>query len=425
MSKHNILILGSGGREHTLAWKMNLSEHCGNLYIAPGNGGTQDVGINVPLDPMDSKAVSTYCIEKDIDILVIGPEAPLVEGIVDHFRGNPALSNVLCVGPAAQGAMLEGSKAFAKKFMAKYDIPTAGYQEFTPETREAGKTYLRNHDLPIVLKADGLAAGKGVVICNSVDEAIAEFDQMLDGKFGAAGERVVVEEFLDGIEFSVFALTDGKDYQILPIAKDYKRIGEGDTGLNTGGMGSVSPVPFVDDALMRKVIERIVDPTIRGIAAEQMDYCGFVFIGLIMVGGDPFVIEYNCRMGDPETQVVMPRLTNDLLDLFLALKDGTIRDQKIALDPRTATAVVCVSGGYPGSYEKGMQITLPQVSDGSLIFHAGTRLTGGKLETSGGRVVAATTLSGDMQSALAGSNTLAHQIQYEGKYFRPDIGFDL
>jgi len=425
MSKHNILLLGSGGREHTLAWKMNISKQCGSLYIAPGNGGTEDVGINVPLNPMDFKAVGNFCAEKDIHILVIGPEAPLVDGIVDHFRKEPGLADVLCIGPARQGAMLEGSKAFAKEFMAKYDIPTAQYREFTPETREEGKAYLRDHALPIVLKADGLAAGKGVVICSSTREAIAEFDQMLDGKFGDAGAKVVIEEFLDGIEFSVFALTDGKDYQILPIAKDYKRIGVGDTGLNTGGMGSVSPVPFVDDILMKKVIDRVVDPTIRGISKEKMDYSGFVFIGLIMVDGEPFVIEYNCRMGDPETQVVMPRLTNDLLDLFLALKNGTLRDQEIVMDPRTATAVVCVAGGYPESYQKGKVISLPQVAKGSMIFHAGTKLVGGQLETSGGRVVAATTLSSDMQSALAGSNSLANQIMYEGKYFRPDIGFDL
>ena len=425
MSKHNVLILGSGGREHTLAWKINLSAQCGNLYIAPGNGGTREVGINVSLDPMEFSAVGAFCLEKDIDILVVGPEAPLVDGIVDHFKEDPTLTHVLCIGPAAQGAMLEGSKVFAKEFMAKYDIPTAGYREFTLENREEGRAYLQNHDLPIVLKADGLAAGKGVVICASVDEALTEFDQMLDGKFGAAGAKVVVEEFLDGIEFSVFALTDGKDYQILPIAKDYKRIGEGDTGLNTGGMGSVSPVPFVDDALMQKVIDRIVDPTINGIAAERMDYCGFVFIGLIMVGGDPFVIEYNCRMGDPETQVVMPRLTNDLLDLFLALKEGAIRDQQIVMDPRTATAVVCVSEGYPGSYGKGKLISLPELSEGSIIFHAGTKYLDDQLVTSGGRVVAATTLREGMPSALAGSNDMADQVVYEGKYFRRDIGFDL
>jgi len=425
MSKLNILILGSGGREHALAWKISLSKHCGDLYIAPGNGGTQAVGINVPLDQMDFGSVGVFCLNKEVDILVVGPEAPLVDGIVDHFRKDPALSGVFCIGPAARGAMLEGSKAFAKEFMARYDIPTAGYREFTPDTREEGNAYLRNHDLPIVLKADGLAAGKGVVICTSQDEAIEEFGQMLDGKFGAAGAKVVVEEFLDGIEFSVFVLTDGTDYQILPIAKDYKRIGEGDTGLNTGGMGSVSPVPFVDNILMRKVIDRIVEPTINGIAAEQMDYRGFVFIGLIMVDGDPFVIEYNCRMGDPETQVVMPRLKNDLLDLFLALKDGTIRDQKIEIDSRTATAVVCVSRGYPGSYEKGKTIELPEVSAGNLIFHAGTQKAGDQLQTNGGRVLAATALNEDMQSALSSSNAMAKQIQYEGKFFRQDIGFDL
>lgn len=425
MGKSNILILGSGGREHTLAWKIRQSDLCGDLYVGPGNGGTLDVATNVDLDPMNFEAVGAFCVKNEIDILLVGPEVPLVAGLVDYFRADPALANVLCVGPAKLGAMLEGSKAFAKEFMSKYDVPTAGYREFTAESRDEGIAYLQTHATPIVLKADGLAAGKGVVICSTVAEAVEEFGEMLSGKFGSAGAKVVVEEFLDGIEFSVFAITDGKDYQLLPIAKDYKRIGEGDTGLNTGGMGSVSPVPFVDDTLMQKVIDRVVEPTINGIAAEGMDYVGFVFFGLIRVNGDPFVIEYNCRMGDPETQTVIPRLKNDLVELMLSLKDGSIGSQNIEVDTRTATAVVCVSGGYPGSYPKGKKIILPTIPEGSLIFQAGTRLVGDDLETSGGRVLATTTLNDGMASALAGSNALAEAVKYEGKFFRPDIGFDL
>lgn len=422
---YNILLLGSGGREHALAWKMKQSHKCGNLYIAPGNGGTPQVGTNVDLDQGNFDQVGDFCVENKIDFLVIGPEAPLVAGIVDYFRHRDDVKDVYCVGPAKAAAMLEGSKSFAKRFMAKYNIPTAGYQEFTATSKEAGHTFIARQSTPIVLKADGLAAGKGVVICGSHAEAVEIFDEMLEGKFGEAGAKVVVEEFLDGIEFSVFAVTDGKEYVLLPIAKDYKRIGEGDTGLNTGGMGCVSPPPFVDEALMQKVVDRIVKPTIHGISTEGMDYTGFVFFGLINVAGDPYVIEYNCRMGDPETEVVMPRLKSDLVEIFEAMRDGHLGDFKVESDTRTATTVMCVSGGYPGSYSKGKVMTLPQQPNGTILFHAGTKQADGQLVTSGGRVIAATALGDDMASALEKSNALAEKIEFDGKYFRRDIGFDL
>ena len=425
MTTQNILLLGSGGREHALAWKIRQSPVCDALYIAPGNGGTGEVGINVSLDPLDFEAVAQFCLESYITMLVIGPEAPLVAGIVDYFRGNPELKHILCIGPSKAGAMLEGSKAFAKEFMNRHGIPTAGYREFNKKTKTEGLAYLRSHALPVVLKADGLAAGKGVVICTDTEEACTEFDEMLSGKFGDASAKVVVEEFLDGIEFSVFALTDGKSYQLLPIAKDYKRIGEGDTGLNTGGMGSVSPVPFVDGGLMEKVINRIVEPTISGIAKDGMDYVGFVFFGLISVAGDPFVIEYNCRMGDPETQVVMSRLASDLVTLLTSLNDGTLAELSIEEDSRAATAVVCVSEGYPGAYTKGISLELPPTEEGEMIFHAGTQEKEGELVTSGGRVVAVTVLNSDIPSSLEQSNFLAEKVSFKGKYFRRDIGFDL
>ena len=426
MTNYNILLLGSGGREHALAWKMAKSENCGNLYIAPGNGGTGQAGLNVSLNSSDFAAVAAFCLEKSIDFLVIGPEAPLVEGIVDYFRGREDLAGVYCIGPSKTGAMLEGSKAFAKEFMGRHNIPTADYQEFTADSIEEGKKFIAGQSAPIVLKADGLAAGKGVVICSSVGEALVEFEEMLSGKFGDAGAKVVVEEFLDGIEFSVFALTDGKDYVILPVAKDYKRIGERDQGLNTGGMGSVSPPSFVDDALMSKVIRRIVEPTINGIAEEGLDYVGFVFFGLIRVNGDPYVIEYNCRMGDPETEVVLPRLRTDLIDLFEAMRDGSLGSSTVEIDTRHATTVICVSGGYPGKYEKGKAITLPaELPAGGILFHAGTLKAANGLVTNGGRVIACTALGDDMQSALDKSNQMAREITFEGKYFRRDIGFDL
>ncbi|MDX1477262.1 MAG: phosphoribosylamine--glycine ligase [Saprospiraceae bacterium] len=424
MTRHHILILGGGGREHALAWKLAQSDRCDRLSIAPGNGGTREVGTNVDLDPMDFPAIGDFCLNHGVTMLVVGPEAPLVGGVVDYFMEQPQLSHILCIGPDRRGAMLEGSKAFAKEFMEEFDIPTAAYHRFGQDDLSAGIDCIRRQPVPIVLKADGLAAGKGVVICGDHDDAVGEFEAMLSGKFGAASATVVIEQFLDGIEFSVFALTDGQHYRLLPVAKDYKRIGEGDTGLNTGGMGSVSPVPFVDDALMHKVITRIVEPTIKGIRKRDMSYRGFVFFGLINVDGDPYVIEYNCRMGDPETQVVIPRIQGDLIALLESLHTGQLAHVPLAEDDRVATAVVSVSGGYPGGYEKGKAIALPADTD-ALLFHAGTKATADGLVTSGGRVLAATALAGSMKQALAISNAATEAIVFDGKYYRRDIGFDL
>ena len=353
----NVLILGSGGREHTFAWKISQSSLCDNLYIAPGNAGTQQHGTNVAISPMDFEAVKALAIEKNIQIVLVGPEAPLVAGIYDFFKKEEQLQHIAVIGPSAKGAQLEGSKAFSKAFMAKRNIPTAGYREFTQATIQEGLTYIEQQTPPVVLKADGLAAGKGVLILNDIEEAKMEFAAMLDGKFGAASEKVVIEDFLDGIEFSVFVLTDGTDYKVLPIAKDYKRIGEGDTGLNTGGMGAVSPVPFVNEELMQKVTQRIIIPTVKGIAEDELDYKGFVFIGLIKVGEEPYVIEYNCRMGDPETEVVLPRLENDLLELLVALAEGKLNEIDIKISEKAATTIMLVSGGYPEAYEKGKPMT--------------------------------------------------------------------
>jgi phosphoribosylamine--glycine ligase len=421
---YNILLLGSGGREHAIAWKLKQSPRCAALWIAPGNGGTATLGTNVSLDLKDFGSIADFCVEHEINMLIVGPEAPLVDGIVDHMQGEPRLQHLLCVGPSRAGAMLEGSKDFAKEFMSRHDIPTARHRTFTQANAEEGREYLKSHEVPIVLKADGLAAGKGVLICMSRADALEEFDTMLGGKFGDAGATVVVEQFLSGIEFSVFVLTDGCKYCILPIAKDYKRIGEGDTGLNTGGMGSVSPVPFVDAVLMEKVRSRIIEPTVQGIAAEQIDYRGFIFIGLISVGGEPYVIEYNCRLGDPETEVVLPRLRSDLLDLFDAMEGGTLDQFLVEMDVRFAATVVCASGGYPGAYDTGVPIELPE-SDRSLVFHAGTKVTESGLMTSGGRVLAVTSMAGTLKDALRKSNKTASEVQFSGKYYRTDIGFDL
>ena len=422
----NILLLGSGGREHAFAWKLAQSKRCTQLYIGPGNAGTMTCGQNVPLNPLDFPAVAKFVLENQINMVVVGPEEPLVRGIWDYFQARENLKSIPFIGPSQAGAVLEGSKAWSKKFMLRHNIPTAAYQEFTAETLEAGLAYLKQHTLPIVLKADGLAAGKGVVICQSHAEAEAEMQEMLGGKFGAASARVVVEEFLDGIEFSVFVLTDGKTYKILPEAKDYKRIGEGDTGPNTGGMGAVSPVPFVDELMWTKVEERIIRPTVAGLRKEKIPYKGFIFFGFIRVNGEPFLIEYNCRMGDPETEVVLPRLKNDLVTLFENCAKGTLGRVKIRMDKRTATTVFLVSGGYPGDYAKGKVITgLDQVKDG-IAFHAGTATgIGENLVTAGGRVIALTSLGKDIPSALRKSNRNAKAIQFEGKYFRRDIGKDL
>lgn len=421
----NILILGSGGREHTFAWKIAQSPLCNQIYIAPGNAGTQQLGINVPIDPMDFRAVKQLTLEKSIEMVIVGPEAPLVAGIYDFFKKDEALKYIPLIGPSAKGAQLEGSKAFSKAFMAKRNIPTAGYREFTQETLQAGLAYIEQQSPPIVLKADGLAAGKGVLILNDIATAKKEFSAMLDGKFGKASEKVVIEDFLDGIEFSVFVLTDGKDYKILPIAKDYKRIGEGDTGLNTGGMGAVSPVPFVNEVLMKKVEERIIIPTVKGIAEDELDYKGFVFIGLIRVNNEPYVIEYNCRMGDPETEVVLPRLENDLLALLVALSENRLNEVDIKISDKAATTIMLVSGGYPEAYEKGKVMTGFSAVKDSILFHAGTKQKEKDIVTNGGRVLAITSFGSDYKEALAISNKNATLIHFDQKNYRKDIGFDL
>ncbi len=420
-----LLLLGSGGREHAFSWKLQQSPLCEELYIAPGNGGTGQCGTNVALANNDFPAIKQFCLDRQIDMVIVGPEAPLVDGIVDYFAAEEELKNIAVIGPSKQGALLEGSKSYAKRFMSDLNIPTAAYREFTNANQAEGLEYLAKQTPPIVLKADGLAAGKGVLICSSVAEAQQAFQEMLGGKFGAAGSKVVVEEFLDGIEFSVFVLTDGQHYQVLPIAKDYKRIGEGDTGLNTGGMGAVSPVPFVDEALMTKVQERIIDPTIQGIHQQGINYRGFVFIGLIVVKGEPYVIEYNCRMGDPESEVVFPRLKSDLVALLQQTAEGGLADAQIEIDERAATTVFLVSGGYPEAYEKGKVISNWENIEGSIVFHAGTKLENGQLLTNGGRVLALTSYGSDFRAALSQSQANAERIQFDGKYFRRDIGFDL
>ncbi len=421
----NILLLGGGGREHAFAWKLTQSPACEQLFIAPGNAGTAQHGTNVQLSPNDFEQVGNFCLENAVSMVVVGPEEPLVRGIYDYFVENEHLQHIPVIGPSKEGAQLEGSKAYAKEFMAENNIPTAAYREFMQANLAEGLAYIEQHAMPIVLKADGLAAGKGVLIIKEKEEAKAALKEMLDGKFGAASAKVVIEEFLDGIEFSVFVLTDGKDYKILPVAKDYKRIGEGDTGLNTGGMGAISPVSFVDKELMADVENRIVKPTIKGLATRGIMYKGFVFIGLIKVNGEPFVIEYNCRMGDPETEVVLPRLQNDLLGLLEAVAKGELAEHTIIKDPRAATTIMLVSGGYPEAYEKGKSMSGLSAIKDSLLFHAGTKTQEGQLLTNGGRVLAITSYGNDFQAALAVSNENAKLVDFEGKYYRKDIGFDL
>lgn len=420
----NILLLGGGGREHAFAQKLAQDPACSRLFIAPGNAGTAQCGANVALSVTDFEGIRDFVRSNSIDLILVGPEEPLVRGIVDFFRADAGLRHVHVLGPSAEGARLEGSKAFAKKFMARHGIPTAAYREVTEP--EDGIAFLKTLSPPYVLKADGLAAGKGVLILDERAEAEAELRTMLEGKFGEASRRVVIEAFLRGIEFSVFVLTDGRHYKILPEAKDYKRVGEGDTGLNTGGMGAVSPVPFVDAALWQKVVDRIIRPTVAGLAAENIDYKGFIFFGLINVGGDPYVIEYNCRMGDPETEVVLPRLQNQLVDLCRALFAGTLDAVDVRIAPEIAATVVLTAAGYPGDYRKGDEIRIETTADTeSMLFHAGTRLEEDKILSNGGRVMAITSFGDSIAEAVARSNKTAEQVHFEGKYFRRDIGLDL
>ena len=422
----NILLLGSGGREHAFAWKMTQSALCSQLFVAPGNAGTAQIATNVAMNPNDFVTVKQFVLANTIEMVVVGPEDPLVNGIYDFFKNDAALNAIPVIGPSKLGAQLEGSKEFAKEFLVKNNIPTAKYESFTSETVEKGYAFLETLSPPYVLKADGLAAGKGVVILNDLQEAKDELKAMLvNAKFGSASAKVVIEEFLDGIELSCFVLTDGKSYKILPTAKDYKRIGEGDTGLNTGGMGAISPVPFADATLMQKIEERIVIPTINGLKNDTIEYKGFVFIGLIKVGDDPFVIEYNVRMGDPETEVVLPRIKSDLVALFQAVATEKLADFEFELDERTAATIVVVSGGYPEEFEKGKEISGLENPTESLVFHAGTKEENGKILSYGGRVLAVTSFGNDFQEATKKSYQTIENLKFDKMNYRKDIGFDL
>ena len=421
----NVLLIGSGGREHALAWKISQSPLLGKLYIAPGNAGTQSCGTNIPLGVNDFEAIGNFSLENHIDMIVVGPEDPLVKGIFNHFASNSSLQDILVVGPSKEGARLEGSKDFAKKFMQKYNIPTATYKSFTKQTLPQAKRYLDMQEPPYVIKADGLAAGKGVLILDSIVDAEIGMNKILNGKFGQAGNKIVIEQYLQGIELSVFVVTDGDNYKILPEAKDYKRIGEKDTGPNTGGMGAVSPVPFADKDFMQKVEERVIKPTINGLREDGIQYQGFIFFGLMNVKGEPYVIEYNVRLGDPETEVVLPRIKTDLLELFLKLDDKKLNEAELEIDDRACTTVMMVSGGYPGSYQKGYAINIPENTDEAIIFHAGTKEENGNILTNGGRVISVSAWGKNKEEALDKCYKNASRIDFEGKFFRTDIGFDL
>lgn len=421
----NVLLIGSGGREHALAWKIAQSSKLSKLYIAPGNAGTAAHGENVAIAVTDFEALGKFAAEKNIEILVVGPEDPLVNGISNYFSDNNALKHITCIGPSKKGAELEGSKEVAKEFMKRHNIPTAGYLSVNKESLEEGKKFLDTIQPPYVLKADGLAAGKGVLILHSLDEAKKELEQMLSGKFGKASEKVVIEEFLKGIEMSAFVLTDGESYVVLPEAKDYKRIGEGDTGLNTGGMGCVSPVPFANTEFLKKVEDKVIRPTVEGLKKDKIDYTGFIFFGLMNCHGEPQVIEYNVRMGDPETEVLLPRLKSDILELFEAAGKKQLRTKSIEIDDQACVTVMLVSGGYPGSYEKGKVISNLDKTSDSIIFHAGTKLENEQVVTNGGRVISVSSLGTHINMALEQSFKNAAIINFEGKYYRKDIGFDL
>ena len=423
----NVLIIGSGAREHALAWKLSQSQYAEKIFVAPGNAGTSAFHTNASIDIHNFDEVAKFVTDFNIMIVVVGQENALVEGIHDYFQEKDYLKDVLVVGPKKQGAMLEGSKDFCKAFLQKYNIPTASYATFTEANYRDAVEYLRTHSYPAVLKADGLAAGKGVIIAQNYDEALDTLESMIrNNKFGKAGSKVVIEEFLQGIEVSVFILTDGKEYVLLPEAKDYKRIGEGDAGLNTGGMGALSPVPFADEVFMQKVKERVIEPTIRGLQADNLDYTGFLFIGLMNVNGEPYVIEYNVRLGDPETEAILPRIKSDLFELFLALHDHKLGSFKLEVDPRTAATVFLVSGGYPEGFDKGKEISgLDQVDPDTLVFHAGTKKVDDKILSNGGRVIAVTALGESIDSALAKANAAAEKINWTDRYYRRDIGFDL
>ena len=421
----NILVVGSGGREHAMSWKIKQSEKVNQLFIAPGNAGTAELGENIPVGVSDFEGLKKVILEKKIDLVVIGPEVPLVEGLHDFILADAELKGVKVVGPQQEGAKLEGSKDYAKAFMQRHNIPTAKYLTVTAGNLAEGVAFLETMKAPYVLKADGLAAGKGVLIIDNLAEAQASLKEMLDGQFGAASSKVVIEEFLAGVELSVFAITDGKDYQILPEAKDYRRIGDGDTVLNTGGMGAISPVPFADAVFMKKIEDRIVKPTVEGLKKDNIPYNGFVFFGLINVSGEPMVIEYNVRMGDPETEAVMLRIKSDFVDLLLAAAEGTMSEQQIEIDERAAVTVMLVSGGYPGDYTKGIAMSGFDATENSILFHAGTKQKGDDVVTDGGRVLAVSSYGANMKEALAQSYSNAEKINFEGKYYRKDLGFDL